>query len=92
MNKIRHLSIGKQVLFVFGTLCAVLVAKGALFFFKSIEGSSRENLSYVVNEAELAAAAAQNIGLMQAAILRHILPTNPIEIGLLIAPSCARSR
>ena len=94
MNKIKQLSIGKQVLFMFRTLCAVLVAVGALFFFslRSIERSSRKNLSYVVDEAELAAAAAQNIGLMQAVILRHILATDPIEIELPIAPPCARPR
>ena len=68
---------------MFGTLCAVLVAIGALFFFslRAIENSSRENLSYVVNEAELAAAAAQNIGFMQALIFRHILAVDAGEMG-----------
>jgi hypothetical protein len=86
--------VGKQVLLMFGTLCAILAAIGALLFFslRSIEGSSRENLSYVVNEAELAAAAAQNIGFMQALILRPILARDPGEIELLIAPPCARPR
>jgi hypothetical protein len=94
MNQFKKLSVGKQVLFMFGTLCAVLVAIGALFFFslRAIDCSSRNNLSYVVNESELAAAAAQNIGLMQAVILRHILATDPIELELLIAPPCARPR
>jgi CHASE3 domain sensor protein len=68
VNKLKPLSIDKQVLFMFGTLCAILVAVGALSFFslRAIEPSSRENLSYVVNEAESAESAAQNIGLMQA--------------------------
>ncbi len=68
---------------MFGTLCAILAAIGALFFFslRAIEGSSRENLSYVVNEAELAAAAAQNIGFMQALIFHHILSIDPAERG-----------
>ena len=67
---------------MFGTLCAILLGVGALFFFslRAIETSSRENLSYVVNEAELAAAAAQNIGVMQAVIFRHILATDPKEM------------
>jgi len=49
VNIIRKLSVGKQVVFMFGTLRAILVALGALFFFsfRSIESSSRENLSYV---------------------------------------------
>jgi PAS domain S-box-containing protein len=83
LKKIKQLSVGKQVLFLFWTLCAILAAIGALFFFslRSIEGSSRANLSYVVNESELAAAAAQNIGLMQALIFRHILATDPGEMG-----------
>jgi hypothetical protein len=94
VKKIKQLSVGKQVLFMFGTLCAILVAIGALFFFslRAIEASSRENLSCVVNEAELDAAAAQNIGFMQALIFRHILATDPGEIELLIAPPCARPR
>jgi two-component system sensor histidine kinase/response regulator len=84
MKKLRQLSIGKRVLFMFGTLCAILMAIGAFLFFslRSIERSSRENLSYVVEEAELAEAAAQNIGLMQAVVFRHILATNPEEMGL----------
>jgi two-component system sensor histidine kinase/response regulator len=83
VNKIKQPSVGKQVLFMFGTLCAVLVAIGALFFFslQAIETSSRDNLAYVVNEAELAAAAAQNVGFMQTLIFRHILATEPDEIG-----------
>ena len=94
MNQSKKLSVGKQVLFMFGTLCAILAAIGALFFFslRAIEGSSRKNLSYVVNEAELAAAAAQNIGFMQALISGDILAIDPGEIELLIAPSCARPR
>jgi PAS domain S-box-containing protein len=84
VKKIKQLSIGKQVLLMFGTLCAILVAIGGLFFFslRSIDHSSRENLSYVVNEAELVSAAAQNIGLMQAVLLRHILATDPDEMGI----------
>jgi CHASE3 domain sensor protein len=94
MNRFTKLSVGKQVLFMFGTLCAVLVAVGALSFLslRTIERSSRENLSYVANEAQLAEAATQNVGLMQAVIFRHILATDPIEIELLIAPPRARPR
>ena len=47
---------------------------------------------YVVNDAELVAAAAQNVGLMQAGIFRQILATGAIERELLIAPPCARPR
>ena len=94
MNPFNKLSVGKQVLFMFGTLCAILVSIGGLFFFslRSIERSSRGQLSYVVDETELVAAAAQDVGLMQAVIFRHILATDPIEIELLIARPCARRR
>jgi hypothetical protein len=55
MNPFTKLPVGKQV--VFGTLCAILVARDGLLFFslRSIEGSSRQQLSYVVNETQLIA-------------------------------------
>lgn len=79
---------------MFGTLCVVLAGIGALFYssLRTIEGTSRRNLSYVVNEPKRAAAAVQNIGLLQPVILRHILATDPIEKELLIAPPWARAR
>lgn len=79
---------------MFGTLCAILVAIGALFFFslQTIERGNRENLSYVVDETELAQAAAQNTGLMQAVIFRHFFAADPSEIELLIAPTRALPR
>jgi PAS domain S-box-containing protein len=83
MNKITQLSIGKQVLFMFGILCAILVAVGALLFFslRSIDRSSEDQLSYVVTETELIAATAENLGLMQAVIFRHVLADDPDEIS-----------
>jgi PAS domain S-box-containing protein len=82
--KFKQPSLGKQVLFMFGTLCAILLSIGALLFFslRSIEHSSQEKLSYVVDEAQLVSAAAQNVGLMQAVIFRHVLATRPAEIRL----------
>jgi len=55
MNRFTKLSVGKHVAFMFGTLCA--------FFFnrQTVERGNRESLSYVVDETELAQAAAQNI-------------------------------
>ena len=43
MNKRKPLSVGKQVLFTFGTLCAVLLVIGGLFLFslRSIERSNQ---------------------------------------------------
>ena len=84
MSKLKQLSISTQVLLAFGTLCVILAAIGALLFFslRSIQRSSQEKLSYVVNESELIAAAAQNVGLMQAMIFRHILASDPAEIKL----------
>lgn len=57
MNRFTKLPVGKQVLFVFGTLCAILVARDGLLFFglRSIEDSNRQQLSYVVNETQLTA-------------------------------------
>ena len=84
MNKLKQLSVGKRVVFMFGTLCVILAAIGAWHFFslRSIERSSQEKLSYVVDESELVAAASQNVGLMQAVISRNILTSDPAEIKL----------
>ncbi|MEA3207359.1 MAG: hypothetical protein QOE70_416 [Chthoniobacter sp.] len=84
MNRLEQLSIGKQVVLAFGTLCAVLVLIGAFLFFslRSIEHRCQQQLSYVVDESELVAAAGQNVGLMQAVIFRHILASNSAEIKL----------
>jgi hypothetical protein len=81
MNKLKQMSVGKQVLLMFGTLCAILGLIGGLLFFspRSIERSGREQLSYIVDDAELVAAAAQNIGLMPAMIFSHILASTPEE-------------
>ena len=94
MNQFKKLSVGKQVLFMFGTICAILVAVGAFLFLslRSFQHTSHEQLAYVANETELVAAAARNIGLMQAVIFRHLLATDPIEIEPVIAPQCIRSR
>ncbi|PZR72753.1 MAG: hypothetical protein DLM73_12445, partial [Chthoniobacterales bacterium] len=81
MNKLKQLAVGKQVLLMFGMLCAILGLIGALLLFtmRSIERSNRERLAYVLYESELIAASAQNIGLMQAAIFRHVLSSSVEE-------------
>ena len=96
MNQFKKLSVGQQVLFMFGTLCAILTAIGAFFFLslRSIDRSSHEQHSYVVNERQLVAAASQGGGLMQAVIFRHILASDPSKsmFDNTIAPTCALPR
>ena len=84
MTLLKQLSVGRQVLLTFGTLCAILAAIGAWSFFGllSIERYSQDQLSYAVNETELVAGAAQNVGLMQTVIFRHVLASDPAEIKI----------
>src|SRR6266478_8326583 len=82
MPKLKHLPLGKQVLVLFGSLCAILGLIGAFLFLslRFIQHTSHKQLAYVLNEAELISAAAQNVGLMQAVIFRHIMASDPAEI------------
>ncbi len=75
MNKFRQLPIGTQVLLTFGTLSAILVIIGGLFFFslRAIEHSSEEQQSHALNELALIDDTAQDVGQMQADILRRVL-------------------
>src|ERR1043166_2372615 len=81
MKNLKQLRIGQQVLTMFGVLVAILGLIGAFLFFslRSIQQNTREQLSYVVNEGQLGAAAGENIGPMQALIFRHILASSPHE-------------
>jgi PAS domain S-box-containing protein len=81
MDKLKQLSVGKQVLFTFGTLCAILLIIGALFFFslRSIESSNQRQL-HAMNGLALIDDTAQDIGQMQAEVLRQILASDTVEI------------
>ena len=94
MTTLKQLPIGKQVLFVFGTLCTIqgLTRAFLILSLRPIQRSSHEQLAYVTEEAGLVAATAQNIAPMLAVIFRRLFATDPIEIKLVVAPQCKRSR
>jgi len=81
MNNLKRLSVGRQVLFTFGTLCAILLVIGTLFFFslRSIERSNEVQLR-ATDELALIDDTAQDIGQMQAEVLRQILASDTVEI------------
>ena len=81
MNTFKRLSAGRQVLFTFGTLCAILLIIGALSFFslRSIERSNQRQLR-ATGELALIDDTAQDIGQMQAEVLREVLSSDVGEI------------
>src|SRR5580698_7845869 len=84
MNKLKQLSVDKQVLFVFGTLCAILLIIGGLYFFslRAIERSNQRQMLALKISAEINDAA-QDLERMQAGVLRQLLAADFGEIRLL---------
>jgi PAS domain S-box-containing protein len=83
VNKFRQLPIGTQVLLTFGTLSAILLIIDGLFFFslRAIEHSNEEQQSHALNELALIDDTAQDVGQMQADILRKVLAPDAGEIN-----------
>ena len=84
MRKLKHLSVDKQVLFVFGTLCAILLVIGGLYFFslRAIERSNQRQMLALKISAEINDAA-QDLERMQAGVLRQLLAADFGEMRLL---------
>ena len=82
MNKLRQLPLGAQVLLTFGTLCAILLIIGGLFFFslRAIERGNQVQQSRALNKLAVIDDAAQDVEQMQAEVLREILATDLEEI------------
>ena len=82
MNKLKSLSVGKQVLFTFGTLCAILLIVGGLFFFslRSIERGNQLQQSRALNKLALIDDTAQDVGQLQAEALRQVMASDMGEI------------
>jgi len=82
MNKFKRLSSIHQLLFTFGTLCAILLVIGGLLFFglRSIEQRNQLQQSRALNKLALIDDTAQDIGQMQAGVLRQVIATDPSEI------------
>jgi len=81
MNNLKQLSVDRQVLFTFGTLCAILLIIGGLFFFslRSIE-SNNQLQSRALNLLASIDSTAQDVEHMQAEVLRQLLANNIQEI------------
>ncbi len=83
MNKLKQLPAGKLVVFTFGTLCAILVTIGGLFFFslRAIERSNEAQQSRALNKLALIDDTAQDVGQLQAQVLRMVLASQTGEIS-----------
>src|SRR5476649_311293 len=82
MDKTMQLSVGKQVMLIFGLICAILVAIGMFLFFslRTIERSNQVQQSRALNKLALIDDTAQDIGQMQAEVLREVMASDPGEI------------
>jgi two-component system, cell cycle sensor histidine kinase and response regulator CckA len=82
MNERKRLSASQQLLLTFGTLCAILLTIGGLLFFglRSIEQKNQLQQSRALNKLALIDDTAQDIGQMQAGVLRQVLASDPSEI------------
>lgn len=79
---IRQLPMGRRVLFTFGLLCSILLVIGSLLFF-SLRAIERENAlqqTRALDKLALIDDTAQDIGQMQAEVLRQIVALDPAEI------------
>ena len=81
MNKLKPLSVGKRVLFTFGTLCAILLIISGLFFFslRSIERGNQQQQSRALNKLALINDT-EDVGQLQAEALRQVLASDMGEI------------
>jgi two-component system cell cycle sensor histidine kinase/response regulator CckA len=82
MNKPKPLSASQQLLLTFGTLCAILLVIGGLLFFglRSIEQRNQLQQSRALNKLALIDDTAQDIGEMQAGVLREVLANDSSKI------------
>jgi two-component system cell cycle sensor histidine kinase/response regulator CckA len=82
MNKLKRLSAAQLLLFTFGTLSLILLIIGGLFFFslRSIDRNNRLQQSRALTKLALIDDTAQDIGQLQAEVLREILASDPAEI------------
>jgi two-component system, cell cycle sensor histidine kinase and response regulator CckA len=81
VNRFKQLSVGQQVSFTFGTLCSILLLIGGLLFFglRSVDRSNRLQLR-ATDELALIDDTAQDVGQMQAEVLREVLETDDVQI------------
>jgi len=82
MGKGKPLPVGLQVLFTFGVICVLLATIGGLLFFslRSIERSIPQQQSDTLSELVLIDDTVQDVGQMQADILREVLADDVGEI------------
>jgi two-component system, cell cycle sensor histidine kinase and response regulator CckA len=82
MGKVRQLSIGNQVMLIFGLICAILVAIGVFLFFslRAIERRNEELQTQILREWKLSNDLSRNLSLEQIEIYRHVQANDPEEI------------
>jgi len=85
MTELKQPAVVKQVLLTFGTLCALLLIIGGLLFFslRAIERGNQLQQMRALDKLSLIDDTAQDIGQLQAAILREFVASDPGEIKIL---------
>src|SRR5882762_10416779 len=74
MGKINQLSVGEQVMLIFGLIGAILVATGLFLFFslRSIERHNEELQDQILHEWKLDNDLSHNLSLEQIEVYRHV--------------------
>jgi two-component system, cell cycle sensor histidine kinase and response regulator CckA len=82
MNRFNDLPPRTRLLLTFGTLFAILLIIGGMFFFslRSVERSNRLQQTRALNKLALIDDIAGNVGAMQAGVLLQVLANDPAEI------------
>jgi PAS domain S-box-containing protein len=85
VNRLKQLSVGKQVWFTSATLCAILLIIGGWFYFslRFIEHNQQWEYSRALKKLALVDDIGQDVGQMQAAVLREVVASDVNEINLL---------
>src|SRR5271163_3497649 len=81
MSKVKHLSVGTQVLLLFGLICAILVAIGLFFFYslRTIEHKNKILEGQILNEWTLNNDIAGNVRLEQNEIAQYMREQNSAD-------------
>jgi hypothetical protein len=85
MGKVKPLTVGEQVIFIFGLICLLLVGIGLFLFFslRDIERHNRELQTQIIQEWKLSNDLSRNLSLEQVDVFRHIEVNDGAETKLL---------
>src|SRR5690242_13729741 len=84
MNKIRQLSVGNQVMLIFGLICALLVAVGLFLFFslRTIERNNEKLQSQMLHEWKISNDLSRDLSMTQIEIFQHVQTQDSEEMKI----------